>query len=237
MVATIAFSARATGQTPPLVDIAGSGDPAYSYATVNNDAGQIAGVRDGRPFLWDSTQGMMDLGWLPGTTFGEPRGINQSGQMFGVTDAPRMWVWTNGSLHEPSSLGYGENAVALNNAGRLVGSVQTASGGRQAAVWDINTPDLHVNPLGTFGGDNSEAIAVNQSGQVIGYARSRHSCDTHSSGATFSAWSTSARSVVPTARPADRMNLDRSSGGHRPGAVVTTRFCGIASTGYRTSAR
>jgi probable HAF family extracellular repeat protein len=170
MVAIIALSPRANAQTPPLVDIVGSGEGGYSYATVNNDAGQVAGVRNGRPFLWDSTNGMTDLGVLPGSTFSEPRGINQSGQAFGVAGAFRMWVWTNGSLREPSSIGYGEIAVALNNAGRLVGYVQTAMGGRIAAVWDINTPDLQPILLGNFGGDNSEAIAVNQSGQVIGYA-------------------------------------------------------------------
>jgi probable HAF family extracellular repeat protein len=159
-------STPAAAQTPPLIDLFAM------FATANNDAGQVTGGGlDGHPFLWDSTHGMTDLGFLPGRTWSTPFGMNQSGQVFGH-DYPLSgsWVWTNGALHEPSSLGYGEYAAALNNAGRLVGYVLTADSKNIAAVWDINRPDIPLLSLIALGGPYSQAIAVNQNGQVIGTA-------------------------------------------------------------------
>jgi hypothetical protein len=101
MVALIALSACAMAQTPPLVDIAGTTDPAYSYPVANNDAGQVVGVRNGNPFLWDSMNGLIDLGMWPGSQFSTPRSINQSGQIFGTADAFQSWVRKNGLLLEP----------------------------------------------------------------------------------------------------------------------------------------
>jgi hypothetical protein len=65
MVAIVALSGRAAAQTPPLVDIVGSGEGGNSHATVNNDAGQVAGAHNGIPFVWDSTHGLIDLGAQP----------------------------------------------------------------------------------------------------------------------------------------------------------------------------
>src|SRR5262249_33585973 len=80
------------------------------------------------------------------------------------------WVWTNGALHEPGNLGFGEYAAALNDAGRLVGYVWTAESRTLAAVWDINGPDIPLISLNTLGGPYSQAIAVNKPGQVTGTA-------------------------------------------------------------------
>jgi probable HAF family extracellular repeat protein len=177
LLAGVVSSAPAAAQTPPLIDLSGASDPSYTYSTANNDAGQVTGVIYGpitgngvvRPFLWDSVHGMMDLGVLPGVTFSTPFGMNRSGQVFGHDDFG-SWVWTNGALHRTSSFGHNDYAAALNDAGRLVGNVWTGISTRLAAVWDVNTPDISVLALGTFGGPSSMAIAVNQAGQAIGNA-------------------------------------------------------------------
>jgi len=176
----VASTSPAAAQTPPLIDLSGAGDPTTTYSTANNDAGQVTGVIYGpltgsgpiRPFLWDSVHGMTDLGLLPGMTDSFPVGMNQSGQVFGYgyDGLFKAWVWTNGALHEATSFGYGTAASALNNGGRLVGYVLTASSARQAAMWDVNRPDIPLFTLGSLGGVNSQAIAVNQAGQVIGNA-------------------------------------------------------------------
>jgi probable HAF family extracellular repeat protein len=181
LLASVMSSAPAAAQTPPLIDLSGSDDPTTTYATANNDVGQVTGViyspltgsGPARPFLWDSVHGMTDLGVLPGVTFSTPIGVNQAGQVFGHDDFG-SWVWTNGALHKTSGFGFGEYAQALNDAGRLVGFVGNGPSTRMAAVWDINTPDISVQPLGTLGGPNSAAVGVNQHGQVIGTADVTH---------------------------------------------------------------
>jgi len=56
------------------------------------------------------------------------------------------------------------NAIDINNAGQIVGSMETPSGTREACLWD-NAPALL---LGTLGGEDSYAMAINNAGQIVG---------------------------------------------------------------------
>jgi probable HAF family extracellular repeat protein len=56
-------------------------------------------------------------------------------------------------------------AVAVNNAGQVVGFSPTAAGPRHAVLWSSAGV---IQDLGTLGGTTSEAVDINASGQVIG---------------------------------------------------------------------
>jgi len=65
-------------------------------------------------------------------------------------------------LKGPSLSGY--DASAINNAGQIVGSVYTAPGIIQAAIWQDNVATILSAP-----GTSSRATGINASGQVAGY--------------------------------------------------------------------
>jgi probable HAF family extracellular repeat protein len=157
-----------------------------SHAVAVNNVGQIAGtssqqvtwVSGGpqRVVLWDET-GIRDLG----KPYAEVRALNDLGQVLvntpvnlnGVTRV-NTDIWLNGAFSrvvptEPYFMG-----TDLNNAGLVVGSLNTSPNGASAycdcgAVWDGTT----LTPLSSRGvvenrGYWSTAVAVNERGQVAG---------------------------------------------------------------------
>lgn len=63
---------------------------------------------------------------------------------------------------------FGADAVALNNAGIVVGSSRINSYTDRAAIWNAQTG--RVQDIGSLGGDYSRALGVNEQGTVVGVA-------------------------------------------------------------------
>ena len=160
---------------------------ATSQATSINTSGQVVGysqIATGptHAFITDpSTNAMTDLGTLGGGT-SEAFGINDSGQVTGassvvadvwlhafITDPTTNTMTDLGTLGGPQSWG-----TAINASGQVAGYSYTSSfsftngGPYHAFVTDATTQAM--TDIGTLGGAASEGLAVNASGQVVGWA-------------------------------------------------------------------
>ncbi len=112
---------------------------------------------------------LADLGTLGGAS-SAANGLNNAGQVVGLAEAadgtsyPVMW---SGGVATPLSTRPGR-ALALSAGGAAAGNVMSADGLRLDATL---LSGGHAHDLGTLGGSFSNAVAVNDSGQVAGYAR------------------------------------------------------------------
>lgn len=97
-----------------------NGNNSYSSATDINNAGQVVGFSDGYAFVWDSLNGMTELGVPPGFTGSQAYGINDAGNVTGVMEYAqqtiRTFLWKNGTV---TDLGEG-GGMDINNAGQVV---------------------------------------------------------------------------------------------------------------------
>jgi len=114
-----------------------------------------------------------------GQTLSGPRAINGVGQLAGINVVGGSYrglvyggSWTNlGTLGGTDSY-----AAGINSSERVVGYSLNASGLDHAFLW---TPggtggvpgNVQMKDLGTLGGNASEAYAINQGGQITGYAQ------------------------------------------------------------------
>jgi len=120
------------------------------------------------------------LGNISGGAVAFVAGINEAGEAVGsagegtsVCPSNCAVIWHDGT---PTPLALEaalySDAVAINNAGQVVGTVFTinATGARQstAVVWNNGTPTLLPGPAPQY--INTSANAINDAGQVAGYA-------------------------------------------------------------------
>jgi probable HAF family extracellular repeat protein len=159
----------------------------YSQAYGINDAGQVVGTSElytfkkelsvltaEHAFLWTSSTGMKNIGDGDVAT-----GINSAGEVSGTLNnisgtsaVAGIWndKWTSlGTLGATESFGRG-----VNNYGQAVGtSYSNTSRVDQALLWTPATAGGTtgtLQDLGTFGGANSGAAAINGQGYVTGGA-------------------------------------------------------------------
>jgi len=166
-----------------------------SRATGINATGQVVGVADTATVIdptnnvfvshafisGTGTGALRDLGTLAGTTANSiANGINATGQVVGVSDTATVGnshafisAVNGGALRDLGTLG-GTNSIAygINDLGQVVGSAFLAGDAAQHAFLfsSITTNAVGGTPtdLGTLGGTNSTAYAINGLGQVVG---------------------------------------------------------------------
>lgn len=158
-----------------------------SYATCINENGWVAGhVTTGRAtgltraVLWRGGK-ITDLGALPGDQYSSADGINDKGQIVGVSVkiagtiefmprpdqmTMRLFVWHNGRM---TPLRHGNetmvNAMDINNAGTVIG----VAGMGDQPVFVLERGGRRVS-LGTLGGKYSYAAYIGDDGTVVGQA-------------------------------------------------------------------
>jgi probable HAF family extracellular repeat protein len=168
-----AFLWTESSKMQDLGTLGGYGARAYSI----NNSGQIVGfletsTREEHAFLWTASSGMTDLGTLGGYK-SNAFVINSSGQIVGfsttITGAQHAFLWAESSgMQDLGTLpGMSESfAHFINSSGQIVGvSTFSTSGALRAFLW---TEPSIMTDLGTLGGSESNALAINSSGQIVG---------------------------------------------------------------------
>jgi len=144
-----------------------------------NGRGQVTGFSASHAFLWNGTT-LMDLGTLGGgTSMGTI--INGRGQVAGFSSlasgTSHAFFWDGATMQDLGAVGrdywpgdpssWFSNATALNGRGRVAGfSAGDFPAEELAFFWDGTT----MHSLGTLGGADSHAMAMNDRGQVVGQA-------------------------------------------------------------------
>jgi probable HAF family extracellular repeat protein len=173
-----------------------------------------------------------DLGLLTdlsGVSHSKPTAISNNGKVSEVNLSAGSYraflyegIWTNlGTLGGDHSFGHG-----VDDSARVVGRAVTSSGANRAFLWTPGGTDgVASNPqmkdLGTFtGGTNSEANAINASGQVTGYAETsnRHHAFRYSGGTK-----TDIGVLLPVALP-NSYGLSINDAGHVAGIAYDAAF-------------
>jgi probable HAF family extracellular repeat protein len=165
-----------------------AGDNFRGIAHGIDNFGVIVGISGNgttsRPTRWNAAGEPMDLGSLDGltTSFGRAWGANNYGTAVGITatgigttSQATMWSGVNiinlGSF-EPLSR---SEAFAVNDAHIAVGAAVngvTPSNTpiRRAARWVVVGGTPNIQDLGSLGKTFSEALDINNSGQIVGFA-------------------------------------------------------------------
>lgn len=153
----------------------GIGPFGSSMAVAINDLGQVVGTSEVleidttggtptatlvgiHPFLYDSSNGIRDLGTLGGAAaFAED--INQWGQVVGTSELAsgftRAFIWDEAEgMRELPTLGQSSVAVAINDLGQVLGF----DFGFGAVVWDLNTGARHAVPFGLHLNNRSQLL-------------------------------------------------------------------------------
>jgi probable HAF family extracellular repeat protein len=145
---------------------------ANSGALGINDNGQVAGYSDlaasvGQPvvtqaFLYSGGV-MKSLGSLIDGGSSDGTGINDLGAVVGDSAAP---ITNPPAKHVVVFSGGNITDLGNNDSGQITGSYYLANNSNHAYIYTAGT----LNDLGTLGGANSAAVAINSAGEAVGVA-------------------------------------------------------------------
>ncbi|MGB8168344.1 MAG: kelch repeat-containing protein [Chthoniobacteraceae bacterium] len=163
---------------------------ADSRALGINDAGKVTGYSTdatglAHGFIFSTAGGLTDIGGATGGVSVFAQHINASGQVAGFASnggveqafrfsppSTTLNLTTIPNAPAPATI----SAYGMNDAGRVVGIGNSPSGFNRAFRTDAD--GSNVTELGTLGGEESWAFAINNAGQVVGTSASL-SIDTH----------------------------------------------------------
>jgi probable HAF family extracellular repeat protein len=124
---------------------------------------------------------LKDIGTLPGGTGSTAFAVNRTRQVVGVSLTigasggleNHGFLWSQGTMRDLGNLGFipaggraYSQAIAINDAGKVVGEANRTDGQVHAFLW-VNGV---MRDLGTLGGTQSSAAAINGAGQVAGFS-------------------------------------------------------------------
>lgn len=178
IVVALAFASLASAQyTVTDLGVFSGGNESYAYDV--NESGEVVGFSmssDGaRGFIWDSVNGMQNLGALRNDPSSFALGINDSSLVAGFSGSGVMrtgfdWAQPTG-LHDLGT--YGSDDISLgmdiNNSGRVVGVSGFDGGVKRAFLYD---PSTGMSDLGSLAGASTFALGVNSGSQVVGHTTS-----------------------------------------------------------------
>jgi probable HAF family extracellular repeat protein len=178
---TLIFPTVAPGEIQPRGDARGLN---ASGQVTGAEIGLVSIIDDFKPYRWSSGSGAVMLTGCCDTEWGAD--INDAGVVVGTAQTSLI-VGTRGfvaagTTMTPLSILAGADAelpagaVAINNAGQIVGYSPTAAGTRHAVLWSSAGV---IQDLGTLGGTTSEAMDINASAQVIGKSLNAGDLATH----------------------------------------------------------
>jgi probable HAF family extracellular repeat protein len=153
--------------------------------TAVNASGQVVGYSSStngqiHAFLYSAGQ-LIDLGTLPGGNYSEANGINSSGQVVGystvASGSSHAFLYSGGQMTDLGTLprGFSSVATGINDAGLIVGYSDTRPLGYtypqpdHAFVYSNGTM-TDIGSLGTIFAVFSHAVAINSTGQIVGWS-------------------------------------------------------------------